>query len=165
MYARFNVSRCLSPIAALGCARSVLKETIKFVSNRHVFGRPIGVNQSISFPIVEHHTRIEAGRLLAYKALVANDRGEDASEDAAMAKWFGISTGLSTIQECLQMFGAQGYLKEQGIEQKLRDVQAFLFTGGTMNIMKILLVRHVMGPEFAGLRSGVVLYKVIESSN
>ena len=153
MYARFNVSRCLSPIAALGCARSVLKETIKFVSNRHVFGRPIGVNQSISFPIVEHHTRIEAGRLLAYKALVANDRGEDASEDAAMAKWFGISTGLSTIQECLQMFGAQGYLKEQGIEQKLRDVQAFLFTGGTMNIMKILLVRHVMGPEFAGLRS------------
>lgn len=153
MYARFNVSRCLSPLAALGSARSVLNETIDFARNRQVFGRPIGVNQSISFPIVEHHTRIEAGRLLAYRALVANDRNEDASADAAMAKWFGISTGVSVIQDCLQMFGAQGYLKEQGIEQKLRDVQAFLFTGGTLNIMKLLLVRQVLGPEFAGLRS------------
>lgn len=153
MYARFNVSRCLSPLAALGSARSVLNDTVDFARNRQVFGRPIGVNQSISFPIVEHHTRIEAGRLLAYRALVANDRGEDASADAAMAKWFGISTGVSVIQDCLQMFGAQGYLKEQGIEQKLRDVQAFLFTGGTLNIMKLLLVRQVMGPEFAGLRS------------
>ncbi|MFN5775476.1 MAG: acyl-CoA dehydrogenase family protein [Limnohabitans sp.] len=153
MYARFNVSRCLSPLAALGSARGVLNETIDFARNRQVFGRPIGINQSISFPIVEHHTRIEAARLLAYRALVANDHGVDASADAAMAKWFGISTGVSVIQDCLQMFGAQGYLKEQGIEQKLRDVQAFLFTGGTLNIMKLLLVRQVMGPEFAGLRS------------
>ena len=63
-----------------------LNETIDFARNRQVFGRPIGINQSISFPIVEHHTRIEAARLLAYRALVANDHGVDASADAAMAK-------------------------------------------------------------------------------
>jgi cyclohexanecarboxyl-CoA dehydrogenase len=146
MYARFNVSRCLSPLAALGAARAVLQETIDF-------GRPIASKQSISFPLVEHHARIEAGRLLAYRALVANDRGEDAAADAAMAKWFGISTGVEVIQDCLQMFGASGYLRDVGIEQRLRDVHAFLFTGGTLNIMKLILVRHLLGAEYTGLRA------------
>ena len=152
MYARFNVSRCLSPLAALGAAGAVLRETIDFSKKRIVFGRPIAVNQSISFPRVEHHAKIEAGRLLAYRALVANDHGEDATADAAMAKWFGISTGVSVIQDCLQMFGANGYLRDNGIEQRLRDVYSFLFTGGTLNIMKLILVRQLLGAEYAGLR-------------
>lgn len=152
MYARFNVSRCLSPLAALGAASAVLRETIDFSKKRIVYGRPIAVNQSISFPLVEHHAKIEAGRLLAYRALVANDHGEDATADAAMAKWFGISTGVSVIQDCLQMFGANGYLRDNGIEQRLRDVYSFLFTGGTLNIMKLILVRQLLGAEYAGLR-------------
>ena len=152
MYARFNVSRCLSPLAALGAARAVIDETVAFAKSRIVFGRPIAANQSVSFPLVEHHARIEAARLLAYRALVANDHGEDATADAAMAKWLGISTGVSAIQDCLQMFGANGYLKDNGIEQRLRDVYSFLFTGGTLNIMKLILVRHLIGAEFAGLR-------------
>jgi cyclohexanecarboxyl-CoA dehydrogenase len=152
MYARFNVSRCLSPLAALGAAAAVLEETKDFAKKRIVYGRPIAMNQSISFPLVEHHAKIEAGRLLAYRALVANDRGEDATADAAMAKYFGISTGVAVIQDCLQMFGANGYLKDNGIEQRLRDVYSFLFTGGTLNIMKLILVRHLLGVEYAGLR-------------
>jgi alkylation response protein AidB-like acyl-CoA dehydrogenase len=152
MYARFNVSRCLSPLAALGAASSVLRETIDFSKKRIVFGRSIALNQSISFPLVEHHAKIEAGRLLAYRALVANDHGEDATTDAAMAKWFGISTGVSVIQDCLQMFGANGYLRDNGIEQRLRDVYSSLFTGGTLNIMKLILVRQLLGAEYAGLR-------------
>ena len=153
MYARFNVSRCLSPLAALGAARAVLKDTIAFAKTRIAFGRPIAVNQSVSFPLVEHHARIEAGRLLAYRALVANDKGQDATQDAAMAKWFGISTGVEVIQTCLALHGANGYLKDHAIEQRLRDVYAFLFTGGTLNIMKIILVRSLLGEEFAGLRT------------
>ena len=152
MYARFNVSRCLSPLAALGAAGAVLRETIDFSKKRIVYGRAIAANQSISFPLVEHHAKIEAGRLLAYRALVANDHGQDATADAAMAKWFGISTGVSVIQDCLQMFGANGYLRDNGIEQRLRDVYSFLFTGGTLNIMKLILVRQLLGAEYAGLR-------------
>ncbi|MEO8751515.1 MAG: acyl-CoA dehydrogenase family protein [Casimicrobiaceae bacterium] len=153
MYARFNVSRCLSPLAALGAARAALEETMQFAKERIVFGRPIAANQSISFPLVEHHARIEAGRLLAYRALVANDAGVDATKDAAMAKWFGISTGIEAIQDCMQMHGANGYLKEYAIEQRLRDVYSFLFTGGTLNVMKLILVRHLLGEEYVGLRS------------
>ena len=153
MYARFNVSRCLSPLAALGAARAVLEQTTDFAKRRIVYGKPIAMNQSISFPLVEHHARIEAGRLLAYRALVANDLGQDATADAAMAKWFGISSGVAVIQDCLQMFGANGYLRDCGIEQRLRDIYSFLFTGGTLNIMKLILVRHLLGSEYAGLRA------------
>lgn len=152
MQARFNVSRCLSPLAALGAARAVVQQTIDFARTRIVYGRPIAANQAISFPLVEHLARIEAGRLLAYRALVANDRGQDATSDAAMAKWFGISTGVAAVQDCLQMFGANGYLRDVGIEQRLRDVHAFLFTGGTLNVMKLILVRNLLGAEYAGLR-------------
>ena len=74
-------------------------------------------NQSISFPLVEHSAKIEAARLLAYRALAANDAGRDAGTEAAMAKWFGISTG------------------------------------GTLNVMKLILVRQLIGAEFAGLRA------------
>ncbi len=153
MYARYNVSRCLSPLAALGAAKAVLEDTMQFAKKRVVFGRPIAANQSISFPLIEHYTRIEAGRLLAYRALAVNDAGVDASTEAAMAKWFGISSGIQVIQECMQIYGANGYLKDFAIEQRLRDVNAFLFTGGTINIMKVILVRQLLGAEFAGLRS------------
>lgn len=153
MYARFNVSRCLSPLAALGAAQAVLTETMQFAKDRIVFGRPIATNQSISFPLVEHCAKIEAGRLLAYRALRANDLGQDATRDAAMAKWFGISTGIEAIQDCMQIYGANGYLRENSVEQRLRDVYSFLFTGGTLNIMKLILVRELLGADFAGLRS------------
>ena len=152
MFARFNVSRCLSPLAALGAAQAVLKETMQFAKERIVFGRPIATNQSISFPLVEHCAKVEAGRLLAYRALVANDLGQDATKDAAMAKWFGISTGIQAIQDCMQMYGANGYLRENSVEQRLRDVYSFLFTGGTLNIMKLILVRQLLGEQFAGIR-------------
>ena len=111
------------------------------------------MNQSISFALVEHQTRIEAGRLMAYRALWMNDTGQDASTDAAMAKWFGITSSIQAITECLPMFGANGYLKQWPVEQRLRDVMSLQFTGGTVNIMKVLLVRQLLGNEFAGLRT------------
>lgn len=153
MYARYNVSRCLSPLAALGAAGEVLRQTMEFARKKVVFGRAIAQNQAVSFPLVEHQTRVEAGRLLAYKALWMNDQGLDASVDAAMAKWFGITAGIDAIKDCLPMWGANGYLTEYPIEQKLRDVLSLQFTGGTINIMKILLVRQLMGSDYAGLRA------------
>lgn len=151
MYARFNVSRCLSPLAALGAAQATLEATIRFTKSRIVYGRPIATNQSVSFPLVEHYTRIEAARLLAYRALTLNDAGAPAGKEAAMAKWFGITSAVQAISDCLQAHGANGYLKEHRLEQRLRDVMALLFTGGTINVMKVLLVRELFGREFAGI--------------
>lgn len=153
MYARFNVSRCMSPLAALGAASAVLDATSSFAKEKIVFGKPIAVNQAISFPLVEYYTRVEAARLMAYRALSLNDAGEDASTQAAMAKWLGITTSIDAISDCLPIFGANGYLEEFPVEQRLRDVMSLQFTGGTINIMKILLVKELLGREFTGLRS------------
>ena len=153
MYARYAVSRCMSPLAALGAARAVLEETMAFARTKVVFGRPIAANQSISFPLVEHHTRIEAARYMAFRALARSDAGSGEMRDAVMAKWLGITTGVQAIQDCLQLWGANGYLRDHGIEQRLRDANALYFTGGTLQIMKVMLVRDLLGAEFAGLRA------------
>lgn len=151
LYARWNVSRCLSALNALGSAQAVLDQAIEFVKTKEVYGRKIGLNQAIQFPIVEHYTRVEACRLLAYKALWMNVRGENAAKEATMAKWHAVTLSVQAIQDCLQMFGANGYLTEFGIERRLRDTMGLMFTGGAINIMKMIVVKELFGNEFMGI--------------
>lgn len=154
LYARWNVSRCLSALNALGAAQQVLEDTIDFVRKKQVYGRAIGQYQAISFPLVEHSTRVEACRLLAYKGLWMNDRGENAARVAGMAKWSSISFSIQAINDCLQMHGAAGYLKDLPLERRYRDVLGLTFTGGTINVMKLIVVKELLGAEFMGIAGG-----------
>jgi alkylation response protein AidB-like acyl-CoA dehydrogenase len=151
LYARWNVSRCLSALNALGAAQQVLEDTIDFVRRKQVYGRPIGQYQAISFPLVEHSTRVEGCRLLAYKGLWMNNRGENAARVAGMAKWSSISFSIQAIHDCLQMYGAAGYLKDMPVERRYRDVLGLTFTGGTINVMKLIVVKELLGAEFMGI--------------
>jgi len=154
LYARWNVTRCLSALNALGTAQQVLDETIDFVKRKKVYGRPIGMFQAVSFPLVEHYTRIESCRLMAYKGLWMNTQGQNAARVAGMAKWSGITSSVQAVYDCLQMYGASGYLKELDIERRYRDVIALTFTGGTINVMKITVIRELLGKEFMGISGG-----------
>lgn len=154
LYARWNVSRCLSALNALGAAQQVLDDTIEFVKRKRVYDRPIGQFQAISFPLVEHYTRVESVRLLAYKGLWMNTRGENAARVAGMAKWSGITFSHQAIFDCLQMHGAAGYLKDLDIERRYRDVIGLTFTGGTINVMKLIVVGQLLGREFMGISGG-----------
>lgn len=154
LYARWNVSRCLSALNALGAAQQVLDDTIEFVKKKKVYGQAIGNFQAISFPLIEHYTRIEACRLLAYKGLWMNTRGENAAKVAGMAKWSGITYSIQAIFDCLQMHGASGYLKELDLERRYRDVIGLTFTGGTINVMKLIVVKELLGSSFMGISGG-----------
>lgn len=154
MYARWGVSRCLSALNGLGAAQQVLDDTIEFVRRKKVYGRAIGMYQAISFPLIEHYTRVEACRLMAYKGLWMSDVGENPQKQAGMAKWNGVTVSIDAIAACLQMYGAAGYLRDLGVERRLRDAMCLLFTGGTINIMKIIVVQELLGKAFAGLREG-----------
>ena len=88
---------------------------------------------------------------MAYRALTMSTQGKTSMREAAMAKWFGISAAQAAISDCLQLHGADGYLVEYPLEQRVRDVTALSFTGGTINVMKVLLVRDLFGRDFAGL--------------
>ena len=154
LYARWNVSRCLSALNALGAAQQVLEDTIAFVRRKVVYGKPIGQYQGISFPLVEHSTRIEACRLMAYKGLWMNNRGENAARTAGMAKWSGITFSVEAVKDCLQMYGAAGYLKDLPVERRYRDLLGLTFTGGTINVMKLIVVKELMGAQFMGISGG-----------
>lgn len=154
LYARWNVSRCLSALNALGAGQQVLEDTIDFVRKKQVYGRPIGQYQAISFPLVEHTTRLEGCRLLAYKGLWMNNRGENAAKVAGMAKWSSITSSIQAIHDCLQMHGAAGYLKDLPLERRYRDVVGLTFTGGTINVMKLIVVKELLGSEFMGIAGG-----------
>lgn len=151
MYARWDVSRCLSALNAVGTALSVLDDAIEFVKQKEVYGQKIGKYQSIQFPLIEHYTRMEACRLLAYRGLWKNVKGLNASRDATMAKWYAVTSAIDAVKECLQMYGAAGYLKDLGVERRLRDVLGLSFTGGTINVMKLIVVRELLGREFMSL--------------
>ncbi len=151
LYARWNVSRCLSALNALGTAIGVLDQTIEFVKKKQVYGKSIANYQSIQFPLVEHYTRVEACRLLAYKGLWMNVRGENAAREATMAKWYGVTLAVDAIKDCLQMFGAAGYLIDRDVERRFRDAVGLMFTGGTVNIMKLIVVRELLGKQFMGI--------------
>lgn len=99
----------------------------------------------------EHWTRIDAARLLAYRALSMADAGTTSMRETAMAKCFGITSEQAAITECQQLQGADGYLTDLPFEQRVRDAAALSFTGGTVNVMKILLGRELIGRDFAGL--------------
>ncbi len=154
LYARWNVSRCLSALNALGAAQQVMEDTIEFVKKKKVYGQAIGHFQAISFPLIEHATRIESCRLMAYKGLWLNVRGENAAKVAGMAKWSGITYSIQAIYDCLQMHGAAGYLKDLGIERRYRDVMGLTFTGGTINVMKLIVVKEMLGSSFMGISGG-----------
>lgn len=154
MYARWGVSRCLSALNAVGAAQAVLDDTAAFVKKKVVYGRPIGMYQGISFPLIEHYTRIQSCRLMAYKGLWMSMVGENPAMQATMAKSYSVTSAVDAINACLQMYGANGYLKEFPVERRLRDVMALLFTGGTINIMKIIAIKELLGKEFAALHDG-----------
>lgn len=152
LYARWGVSRCLSALNAVGAAQQVLDDTIAFVKKKVVYGRPIGMYQGISFPLIEHYTKIQSCRLMAYKGLWMSIVGENPAMQATMAKWYSVTSAVDAIAACLQMYGANGYLKECSVERRLRDAMALLFTGGTINIMKIIAIKELLGKEFAAIR-------------
>ncbi|MBK7471284.1 MAG: acyl-CoA/acyl-ACP dehydrogenase [Betaproteobacteria bacterium] len=154
LYARWGVSRCLSALNAIGAAQQVLDDTIAFVKKKIVYGRPIAMYQGVSFPLIEHYTKIEACRLMAYKGLWMSVAGENPKMQATMAKWSSVNAAIECIQACLQMYGAAGYLKDLPVERRLRDVMALMFTGGTINIMKVIVIQELLGKEFAALREG-----------
>ncbi|MDQ0174861.1 acyl-CoA dehydrogenase family protein [Bacillus chungangensis] len=143
----FNFLRNLVALISIGSAQKALEQAIKFAKTRQSFGGPIGRFHSIMHKISEGETLLEASRLLAYKSLSLLDEGKDNSKEAYMAKWFGTTSAYQVIDSALQIHGARGYLKDYGLEQRLRDVRAFLIADGTTEVMKSAIGREILGKD------------------
>jgi len=147
--ARWNVSRAVSALISLGTAQGALHLAMEYAKRRIVFGKPIARFEAIQFPIVEQMTRVEAGRLLAYKALWAQDNGLSAAREASMAKLYGARTAVEACDTALQVHGADGYTRDLPLERMLRDTRGMYFSGGTPQIHSINIGRELFGKGFA----------------
>jgi cyclohexanecarboxyl-CoA dehydrogenase len=140
----FDFSRALIGLQCLALARISLVETWGHVSSRRSFGRPLGDNQGVSFPLAELETYVEAARLLCYRTLAAKDAGLPHTREAAMCKWWAPKLACEVVQQCLLLHGHAGYSRELPFEQRLRDVLGLQIGDGTAQIMKHIIAREAL---------------------
>ncbi|UYZ14781.1 acyl-CoA/acyl-ACP dehydrogenase [Brevibacillus sp. WF146] len=143
----FGYWRVLMGIICVGAARKALEQGVQYAKERMAFGGPIGRFQSVMHKIAEHATLLETASLLSLKALDVLDRGHSNTMEASMAKWYSTTTAYKAIDDMLQIHGARGYVKEYGLEQKLRDVRGLMIADGSTDVLKSLIGRDLMGRE------------------
>ncbi len=144
----FDYSRALIALMCLGAARAALDDAVAYAKERIAFGRPILMNQGVSFPLVEHATYLEAARLLSYKALWLKDEGRPHTVEANMAKWWAPRASVEAIHQALLFHGHMGYSEEVPQAQRLRDVIGLEIGDGTAEIAKAVVARELFGRDF-----------------
>jgi len=139
--ANLQWERLLMALGAVGSMRRLLAATIAYACERQAFGRPIGRLQSIRHKLAEIGVKLEAGRSLTYAALRRYAAGDDATREVTMAKLLTQRAAVEVADECLQIHGGYGYMREYGIERALRDLRLGPIGGGTEEVMREILGR------------------------
>jgi alkylation response protein AidB-like acyl-CoA dehydrogenase len=128
---------------ALGIAAGALELSLKYARERKTFGKPIFEHQAIQFKLAEMATKIEAARLLVYKAARLKDEHKDYVQAAAMAKLFASDVAMWATTEAVQIHGGYGYVKEFHVERLMRDAKITQIYEGTSEIQKLVIAREL----------------------
>ncbi|MBM3143034.1 MAG: hypothetical protein FJ005_08385 [Chloroflexi bacterium] len=145
----FDYLRVTLCIWVLGAARTSIEEAISYAKQRNAFGRPISTFEGVAFKIAEHATRLEACRLLCYRALWLKDQNLQHTKEAAMYKWLGPRVAVEAIHDALLIHGHYGYSTDCALEQRLRDAIGFEIADGTAEIQKLVIARQILGKGYA----------------
>ena len=142
----FDFSRPALGLMCLGAARASLEEAIAFAEQREAFGRPIFDFQGVSFPLAEHATYLEAARWLCYRALWLRATGRPNTGVASMSKWWPPIVAKDAIEAAIKIHGHLGYSVELPLQQRFRDVMAYLIADGTAEIQKRVIAADLRRP-------------------
>ena len=140
----FDFSRPALGLLCLGAARASLEEAIAFATEREAFGQPIVNFQGVSFPLAEHATYLEAARWLCYRALWLRATGQPHTGIASMSKWWPPVVAKDAIEASMKIHGHLGYSTELPLQQRLRDVMAYLVADGTAEIQKRVIAGELV---------------------
>lgn len=124
---------------ALGIARAAIQAAKKFAHERETFGKPIAKHQGIQFMFADMATRLDAARLLVWRAAVMQDRGEKFTREAAMAKLFASEASNFVVDKALQIHGGFGYAMEYPAERHYRDQRITEIYEGTSEIQRLVI--------------------------
>lgn len=129
---------------ALGIAQNALDEAVKYSKERTQFGKPICANQAISFMLADMATKIEAARLLIYRAAYLKDQGLPYSKEAAMAKLYASDTAMQVTTDAVQIFGGYGYSREYPVERLMRNAKITQIYEGTNQVQRMVIAGSVL---------------------
>jgi len=124
---------------ALGIGMAAFEAAAAYAAERTQFNRPIGGFQGVSFKLAEMKTRLDAARLLIYRAAWLKDTGRPFGPEAAMAKLYGSDAAMYACREALQVFGGYGYVRDLPVERFYRDAKITEIYEGTSEVMKIII--------------------------
>jgi alkylation response protein AidB-like acyl-CoA dehydrogenase len=139
-----NSGRIGVAFQSVGIARAALEESIKYSKERKQFKQPIGNFQAIQFKLAEMATRIDAGRMLGYRAAHLKDNGKQFQREASMAKLFCSQTANFAVYEAVQIHGGYGFIKEYPVERYFRDARVTELYEGTSEAQKMVIARDLL---------------------
>jgi acyl-CoA dehydrogenase len=153
----FSAARILIGATCVGASEAALELGIEHIKNRKAFNKKLGCYEGIQFPLAEHYSNIDAVKLQTYRAAWMMDKmynekkftHHDVSIAAAISKLRAPIYGFALMNEVADWLGALGYTKEYPIEMGIRAIRSYsIGAEGTMNIMKIIIARELLGKEF-----------------
>jgi alkylation response protein AidB-like acyl-CoA dehydrogenase len=140
-----NAERILIASESLGDARYFIRRATDYAKERIVFGRPIGQNQGVQFPIARSHAQLTAAELVVCKAAALFEVGRDCGAEANMGKMLAADAAWAAADSCLQTFGGFGYAREYGIERKWRETRLYQTAPISTNMILAYIGQHVLG--------------------
>jgi alkylation response protein AidB-like acyl-CoA dehydrogenase len=137
-----DLSRPTVAVCAIGIARAAYETALEYARKRIQYGRPIFHNQAVSFTLVDMASKIDAARLLTWRACSLADNGEEFTKEASIAKLFATEAAQWICAQAMHLMGAIGYSRDLPIEKYFRDAKALTIIEGTSEIQ-----RHIISEE------------------
>ena len=130
--------------ACVGVARAALEHAGRYALQRSQFGRPIADQEMIQAMLADAATRIEAARLLTWRAARLRDAGQPINAASSMAKMFASDTAMQVATDAVQIYGGAGYSRDNPVERFMRDAKGAQIYEGTNQIHRLIVAQHVL---------------------
>ena len=130
---------------AVGLAQGAYEAARKYAKERRQFGQPIASFQAIQWKLADNATRIEAARLLTYRAAYLKDQGKRTTKESSMAKLYASEIAVKAADDCVQIHGGYGFVKDYPAEKYFRDVKLVTIGEGTSEIQRLVIARQLLG--------------------
>ena len=131
---------------AVGLAQGAYEAALNYAKERRQFGQPIAEFQGIQWKLADNATRIEAARLLTYRAAYLRDQGARTTRESSTAKLFASEVAVRAADDCVQIHGGYGFVKDYPAEKFFRDVKLLTIGEGTSEIQRLVIARQILAP-------------------
>jgi acyl-CoA dehydrogenase len=140
-----NAERAIIAAECIGDGYWFIDKVVRYAGERVVFGRPIGMNQGVQFPIAEAFIELEAANLMRFAACELFDAGKPCGTQANMAKYLAAKASWEAANACLQFHGGYGFAAEYDVERKFRETRLYQVAPISTNLILSYVAEHVLG--------------------